>query len=769
MPQGTQGNDTLVGSHELSEYINGMGGDDWIEGGDESSGGDHLGGGDGNDTLLGGAGDDLLYGDGTDPWSGSGDDSLEGGAGSDYLDSRVGNDTLRGGAGNDTLMGAFEQTYYASAPWTAWLYGEDGDDFIQVSVNIRTSPHTVVASGGAGQDRFGFDMEQRTYPKIAVGLVITDFQSGAGGDSIDLLEILESSGIHGRGYEGGNPFDGSLGYLRVVQSGADTLLQYDEDGIAGGAYGWHTAITLQGVDSSSLTAENLDGLPPDGTAVVGQVLVGSANGLVEGTVEDDTITGGGGGALQGHGGNDWIQAGLADSVSGGPGADTLIGSAGDDFLHGQSGNDVLRGRDGADFLRLIEGEGNDTLLGGNGNDTFAIYVGDTSGPQVVRALGGAGDDQFHVGNTDDVGGGETVLVTGGEGQDTYLVSGWKASGLTVTDFTAGVSGDELDVAFLMAQIGYQGVYRETVRHCLRLVQDGANTLLQYDWDGRANGTHWQTAVRLRNVDAGALDESNFTAISATGTVGADTLQGSFGADYLAGGDGDDLLDGLWGGDRMDGGRGNDRYVVDALSDQVQETSGFDGGTDTVVAHVDYTLGLLVENLVLRAGAVVGRGNDLDNSINATAMNVQLHGGGGNDSLAGGDGADTLSGGTGADQLQGGSGLDVFRYTAMADSGVTVGARDVIVDFSRAGGGTTPGDKVDLSAIDAIAGSIANDAFTFIGNAQFSTTDASGQLRFAYVAARACVVLYGSVDADGDAEFAIELAGIGKIAAADLLL
>lgn len=769
MPEGTQGNDTLIGSHEIDDYIDGLGGDDWIEGGDESSGGDHLRGGDGNDTLLGGAGDDLLYGDGTDPWSGSGDDSLEGGAGSDYLDSRIGNDTLRGGAGNDTLMGAFEQTYYASAPWTAWLYGEDGDDFIQLSVNIRTSPHAVIASGGAGQDRFGFNMEERTYPKIAAGLLITDFQPGPGGERIDLHEILESSGIHGRGYEGGNPFHGSLGYLRLVQSGADTLLQYDVDGVSGGAYDWHTAITLQGVDSSSFTADNLDGLPPDGTALVGQVLVGSANGVVEGTVENDTITGGGGGVLQGNGGNDWIKAGTADSVEGGPGKDTLIGSAGDDFLHGQSGDDLLRGRDGADFLRLNEGEGNDTLIGGNGNDTFAIYVGDTSGPQVVRARGGAGNDLFHVGNTDDVGGDEAILATGGEGQDVYMVSGWKESRLTVTDFTAGVGGDRLDVAFLLYQIGYDGVYREVVRHCLRLVQVGADTLLRYDWDGRADGSHWQTAARLRNVDAGTLDEYNFTAISGTGTVGADTLQGSFGADDLNGWDGDDLLDGGRGGDRMYGGKGNDRYVVDALSDQVHEWSGpGDGGTDTVVAYVDYALGLLVENLVLRSGAVVGRGNDLDNAMSATGMNVQLHGGGGNDSLAGGDGADTLSGGTGADRLQGGAGLDVFRFTRVADSGVAVDARDAIVDFSRAAR-TTPGDKIDLTVIDAIAGTIANDVFTFIGDAQFSTTDASGQLRFEYDAARACVVLYGSVDADGDAELAIELAGIGNIAVADLLL
>jgi Ca2+-binding RTX toxin-like protein len=226
----------------------------------------------------------------------------------------------------------------------------------------------------------------------------------------------------------------------------------------------------------------------------------------------------------------------------------------------------------------------------------------------------------------------------------------------------------LDVAFLLSHIGYDGIHRQDVPHGLRLVQDGADTLLQYDWDGRGDGAHWQTAVRLRNVDAGTLDDDNFTAISATGTLGADALQGGFGADTL------------------DGRAGND----------------------------------------------------------------------------------SLYGGTGADLLRGGTGVDVFRFSRAADSGVSVDARDVILDFSR-GTRVAAGDQVDLSGIDAITGNIGNDAFTFIGNAEFSTRNASGQLRFEYDAARDCVVLYGSVDADGHAELAIELSGIRKIAATDLLL
>src|SRR5205823_261340 len=51
-----------------------------------------------------------------------------------------------------------------------------------------------------------------------------------------------------------DPFAG--GYLRLVASNADTLVQMDRDGLATGA-GWVTVATLTNVAPSSLTPENL--------------------------------------------------------------------------------------------------------------------------------------------------------------------------------------------------------------------------------------------------------------------------------------------------------------------------------------------------------------------------------------------------------------------------------------------------------------------------------------------------------------------------------
>ena len=59
----------------------------------------------------------------------------------------------------------------------------------------------------------------------------------------------------------------------------------------------------------------------------------------------------------------------------------------------------------------------------------------------------------------------------------------------------------------------------------------------------------------------------------------------------------------------------------------------------------------------------------------------------------------------------------------------------------------------------------NQAFDFIGSAAFDGTDAAGQLRFD----AGTGMLYGSTDADADAEFAIELTGVTDLGESDILL
>lgn len=190
--------------------------------------------------------------------------------------------------------------------------------------------------------------------------------------------------------------------------------------------------------------------------------------------------------------------------------------------------------------------------------------------------------------------------------------------------------------------------------------------------------------------------------------GNDTFNGSSGVDVLRAYAGNDTLNGNAGNDTLSGEAGND---------------------------------------TLNGGA----GNDI---LSGGLGNDKLLGGAGNDNLQGGAGNDALYSGIGKDIMSGGGGADVFYFATSAEAGVGVN-QDRITDFARGV------DKINLSAIDAIVGAgTANDAFTFIGSAQFS---AAGQVRFANG------VLYGSTNADAAAEFSIALTGVTSLSATDILL
>lgn len=158
-------------------------------------------------------------------------------------------------------------------------------------------------------------------------------------------------------------------------------------------------------------------------------------------------------------------------------------------------------------------------------------------------------------------------------------------------------------------------------------------------------------------------------------------------------------------------------------------------------------GVVVEHAIGGRGADSLVGNDVANRLTGNA---------GNDVLKGAAGNDILTGGAGRDQLSGGDGADVFNFDRAAHSGVAAATRDLISDFTRGR------DRIDLSGIDADTVTASNQAFSYIGAADFSA-DATGELRLEGG------VLYGSTDADADAEFAIEVVGVTALGAADFVL
>ncbi|MGB4499537.1 MAG: hypothetical protein WBI40_12685 [Methylococcaceae bacterium] len=162
-----------------------------------------------------------------------------------------------------------------------------------------------------------------------------------------------------------------------------------------------------------------------------------------------------------------------------------------------------------------------------------------------------------------------------------------------------------------------------------------------------------------------------------------------------------------------------------------------------------------------------KANKLDGTISNDILsglggNDTLLGRAGNDSLDGGDGKDSLTGGFDFDALTGGTGADKFIFTDIKDAPISTLGIEIISDFNHA-----EKDKIVLSAIDADTAKSGNQAFSkpVMGTSFSDTFTKAGQLFFDTKAH----ILYGNVNQDGAADFAIQLNGVSSLVASDLIL
>ncbi|MEH2062948.1 MAG: hypothetical protein V7K50_11780 [Nostoc sp.] len=227
-------------------------------------------------------------------------------------------------------------------------------------------------------------------------------------------------------------------------------------------------------------------------------------------------------------------------------------------------------------------------------------------------------------------------------------------------------------------------------------------------------------------------------VTYNGTNGPDILidhnhyfgYGYFSLVFINGFGGDDFISGqdIFTSYELFGGAGNDVIVGSVYGDLLVGDDFFGG-----VGGNDYLAG----------GA--GDGNDA------------LYGGAGNDTLDGGAGPDKLIGDVGTDSLIGGAGNDLFLFYSVSDSQPGL-SRDIIKDF--VGNGNLPGDRIDISNIDANTTIKGDQAFTYIGTRGFT---APGQIRYSGG------ILQGNTDTNLAANFEIKLEGSPLLVASDIIL
>ncbi|MDX2103556.1 MAG: DUF4347 domain-containing protein [Alphaproteobacteria bacterium] len=260
---------------------------------------------------------------------------------------------------------------------------------------------------------------------------------------------------------------------------------------------------------------------------------------------------------------DWAhQLSWSPGPSNTPGNDVFTGSVNADNASGGAGNDLLNGNDGNDWLAGDSGQ--DTVVGGIGDDTIRFNsVADITAGE--SADGGAGLDRLEL-----TGSGlydfwtNSVALTGFE---TLFVVGANSTVTGGLAFFGGLSN-------ISGSTGTQSLIFRTAG--------------SFDWSSISISSievfDFSTTTSLR------LPASYATAISVSGSAGADSvvagamadsLGGSSGNDTLIGNDGNDTLAGSGGADSLVGGAGND--VMPVFSGETFIGDVFDGGTgdDTI--------------------------------------------------------------------------------------------------------------------------------------------------------------------------------------------
>ena len=518
-------------------------------------------------------------------------ETITGNIGDNIIDAQGGDDTITTYGGDDIINGGAGDDEISSGNGNDIITGGSGNDII---------------NGEAGNDTYIWNL----------------------GDGMDT--ITDSSGFDkikfGEGITSAN--------LSFFKQGNNLLIFINDnhqEGIIINRYfeGSYNIELLEFTDGSSINlSQSLD------------IKLGDTGESIDGTIYNDTITGGDGN----------------DTINGGNGDDTLSDGIGEDTMSGGDGADIISG-----------GTGDDTIDGGAGNDTYIWNLGD--GMDTITDSQGTDKIVFGEGiSYDDLSFSQT-------NSDLYInVQNMPNQGLLIKNYFASGNSNRI----------------ETLEFSNGNLFDLSKNALILKGDGTVNGTIYDDSITGNNNDD-----------TITAGDGNDIIYGNAGNDNIDGGNGDDIIYGGQGCDTLKGGYGNDTYVWN-LGDDL-DTIEDDAGQNTLlfgngISFNDLDFNMLGNNLLITVNGDKNQGvqinnflneNDLykieylkfsdgtsiylpdlglnmayrttDDTINGTYNDDNIVAGGGNDTVNAGDGNDSIYGGKGNDALNGGNGRDSYYY------------------------------------------------------------------------------------------------------------
>ncbi|MFK4486709.1 peroxidase family protein [Bradyrhizobium sp. USDA 336] len=744
-----------------------------------------------DNTIVGNNATNQLFG-------GGGLDVLTGNGGNDLLDGGTGNDTLSGGDNNDVIIGG------------------EGNDLIDVGTGFNT---IVYNASGFGNDTISsFDADggtAATQDKIDLsGLGVTAanfatrvFESASGGNTV--LTIREGGAA--------SPIQGTITINGIGNASIDindfTLATTPASTINGTA---GNNVPLNG----TVNADTINALAGNDSVNAGGgsdiVNGGTGNDTLNGDDGDDTFNWNANTAtatsLTNSDGRDIVNGGAEGALG-----DTFVitgnAAVAETYrIYTRAAWDALPGNIGAN----LNGATEIVVTRGANTDFANSVIAELREIEEIRinnsepvGSGSAGGDTIQV--IGDFSGTSlrlnTITIDGEEGDDTIDISALTSAHRIV--FKSNGGNDTIIGALQAEDVIELPEGADLTTYHLVENQNGTRTI--------SNGTHSVTFTGVvpsqfrtdepdededeneTPHDDGDDEETTATGVVRTGTAQTDTLVGTAaddnivafagddiaiggaGADAIVAGEGADFVNAGSGRDVISAGAGDDHVLAGSDADIVYGDDGADRifgeeGNDLINAGKgdDTVFGGAGNDLIVTE---IGDGNDayfgdegtggsgndtLDMSAASVAVTVNLSSGPlmngsasssqtGNDTLWGienvttGSGNDVIVAGTGVNVMKGGLGDDTFRFNS-----VEAAKGDTIVDFE-------PGDRIDLSGIDANYAADGNQSFTLVSDAAFT---AAGQLAVTFETrdGQEFTVVQGNVDGNAAADFKIEIAG-----------
>ena len=698
------------------------------------------------ENIIGGSAADTLIGDAQD-------NRFDGGAGDDLLTGAAGRDTLDGGIGNDTLLytdktigvvlaldGANDATAFVGGiaedvvRLVENITGGSGNDQLTGDALANTlnggGGDDVLKSGG-GQDKLdgGTGIDTALYTDKALPVAVT--LNGAFDATVTVLGLIDDTLRNIENITGGSAADtltgDSLANAFMGGGGKDTL-----DG-AGGIdtvlYSDKTLSVVVTLNTTSYVAVSVGGVAED--------LIRNFENVV-GSDQDDTLGG----------------DGVANVLKGGLGNDTLIGGGGDDTLDGGGGNDtaVYSGTQanysiafGAGFAKISGADGTDTLIDVEylqfSDNKIAVVAGSAIAITATSASKPEGNGDFTpftflVSRTGNTTAAQSVAwaVAGTAGAGTLPATASDFTGAILPTGTVTFAVGETAKAITVQVAGdIAGEFNERFAVTLSSPSAGASIT-----GAVANAVIMNDDTSLAIAPGNAVqNEGNSASTAFTFTVTrAGNTAGSTSVNWAAIGGQTDMND-FAGGITPSG-----TVIFGAAETSKTITVNVAGD---LLAEPDEAFAVVLYGASDGAtiGAMTAQATILGDDALGTSASEMLIGTFGNDVFLLNGGNDTVFASAGADQ---------FRFLPAA-LGSAATSSITLSDFDR-----SLAEKLDLSAIDAIAGGALNDAFSFIGSNAF--TGAAGQLRWTDTGGNRKIE--GDVNGDKSADLTIFITAVGPV-------